>query len=312
MNDSPDLPRVHKPAAAGQETRMFDEAFLRKLERLAILSRRSLAGQMQGERRSPKRGQSVEFADFRPYTLGDDIRRIDWNAYARLERFFIKLFIEEEDLTVHILLDASRSMQWGEPDKFRYAQRSAGALGYITLTGLDRVTVSAVGGSQTALEGYLSPRRGKNQALALFQFLQNLRPGGRTDLGPRLKAYAAGSLPPGPLVLFSDLMDEGWAEGLGTLASRGYEVTILHTLAPDEVNPQLAGDLKLRDLETQAEVEITADYDLLQRYQAGLEAWKRELAGFCLARGMNYVPVLTSVPLDELLFAILRQRGVLR
>lgn len=312
MADTPDLTRVSPQPAAQQEDRLFDEAFLRKLERLAILSRRSLAGQMQGERRSPKRGQSVEFADFRPYTMGDDIRRIDWNAYARLERFFIKLFVEEEDLTVHILLDTSRSMKWGEPDKFRYAQRSAGALAYIALTGLDRVTVSALGGSQGYLDAYLSPRRGKNQALALFQFLQNLRPGGRTDLGPRLKAYAASSLPPGPLVLFSDLLDDGWADGLRALASRGYEVTILHTLAPDEVDPQLAGDLKLRDLETQAEVEITADYDLLQRYRAGLEAWRRELAAFSVARGMNYVPVLTSIPLDELLFAILRQRGVLR
>jgi uncharacterized protein (DUF58 family) len=312
VTELPDLTPIPTQKTSGRDSRLFDEAFLRKLERLAILSRRSLAGQMQGERRSPKRGQSVEFADFRPYTLGDDIRRIDWNAYARLERFFIKLFIEEEDLTVHILIDASRSMQWGEPDKFYYAQRSAGALAYIALTGLDRVTVSALGGNQGAQDSYLSPRRGKGQALALFQFLQNLRPGGRTDLAPRLRTYAAGSLPPGPMVLFSDLMDDGWADGLRALASRGYEITILHTLSPDEVNPQLSGDLKLHDLETHAEVEITADYDLLQRYQAGLEAWQRELAGFCTARGMHYVPVTTSIPMDELLFAILRQRGVLR
>ena len=124
---------------------LFDEAFLRKLERLALLTRRAAAGQMQGERRSARRGQSIEFADFRPYVLGDDFRRIDWNAYARLERLFIKLYVEEKDLTVHLLIDASRSMDWGEPNKLEYALRAAGAIGYIALLGLDRITASALG-----------------------------------------------------------------------------------------------------------------------------------------------------------------------
>ncbi len=292
--------------------RLFDEAFLRKLERLAILSRRAMAGQLQGERRSPKRGQSVEFADFRPYAQGDDFRRIDWNAYARLERFFIKLFIEEEDLTVHLLVDTSRSMDWGQPNKLWYAVRAAGALGYVALAGLDRVTVTAFdnGGNEGA--HYFPPRRGKRQALALFSFLQNLAASGRTDLAPRLRAYAAAATRPGPLLLFSDLLDDGWADGLRALASRGFEVTVLHILAPDEVNPSLSGDLKLRDAETGAEVEITADYDLLQRYHDSLAAWREELRRFCGARGMHYVPVESSIPFEELLFAWLRQRGVLK
>ncbi|MFN2199028.1 MAG: DUF58 domain-containing protein [Anaerolineales bacterium] len=301
------------PAGQPAQPRMFDEAFLRKLERLAVLSRRAMAGQLQGERRSPKRGQSVEFADFRPYTMGDDIRRIDWNAYARLERFFIKLFIEEEDLTVHLLLDASASMHWGTPDKFLYAQRCAGALGYITLAGLDRITVTSLGGVNHGIQsGYLSPRRGKQQALSLFSFLQNLETGGRSTLGPRLRAYAAGAIQPGPLLLISDLFDETWEEGLRALAARGFEVTIMHILSPDEIDPELNGDLKLRDLETGTEVEITADYDLLQRYRAGLEAWRQEIYDFCRNRGMHYVPLVTSIPIEEVLFAMLRQRGVLR
>jgi uncharacterized protein (DUF58 family) len=274
-----------------------------------------MAGQLQGERRSPKRGQSVEFADFRPYAPGDDFRRIDWNAYARLERFFIKLFVEEEDLTVHLLVDTSRSMDWGQPNKLWYALRAAGALGYIALTGLDRVTVTAFGDGGNEGNGgpvYFPPRRGKGQAMALFSFLQTLVVGGRTDLAPRLRAYAAAARQPGPLLLLSDLLDEGWADGLRALASRGFEVTLLHILAPDEVNPELAGDLKLLDIETGAEVEITADYDLLGRYQDGLAAWREELRRFCGARGMHYVPVETSVPFEELLFALLRQRGVLR
>jgi uncharacterized protein (DUF58 family) len=313
--------------------RLFDEAFLRRLERLAILSRRAMAGQLQGERRSPKRGQSVEFADYRPYTPGDDFRRIDWNAYARLERFFIKLFVEEEDLTVHLLVDTSRSMDWGQPNKLWYAVRAAGALGYVALAGLDRVTVTALGAStdqqiskstnQQVVDdslAYFPPRRGKGQALALFSFLQSLTSGGRTHLSPRLRAYASAATQPGPLLLLSDLLDDGWAEGLRALASRGFEVTVLHILAPDELNPETSewlggastGDFKLLDIETGAEVEITADYDLLGRYQDGLAAWREELRHFCGARGMHYVPVETSLPVEELLFAWMRQRGVLK
>jgi uncharacterized protein (DUF58 family) len=292
--------------------RLFDEAFLRKLERLAILSRQAMAGKLQGERRSTKRGQSVEFADFRPYAPGDDFRRIDWNAYARLERFFIKLFIEEEDLTVHLVVDASRSMDWGQPNKLEYAVKAAGALGYIALAGLDRVTVMAMGGDGSETGGYFPPHRGKSQAFALFSFLSSLSSGGRTDLAPRLRAYALSANQPGLLLLFSDLLDEGWKDGLHALARRGFEVTVLHLLAPEEVDPPLSGDLKLLDAETGAEVEITADYEMLARYREGLEDWQAEIRRFCGARGMHYVPVVTSLPFEELLFAWLRRQGVLK
>jgi uncharacterized protein (DUF58 family) len=323
------------PAFQPSDPRLFDEPFLRKLERLAILSRRAMAGQLQGERRSPKRGQSVEFADFRPYVPGDDFRRIDWNAYARLERFFIKLFVEEQDLTVHLLVDASRSMDWGEPNKLWYAARAAGALGYVALSGLDRVTVTTLRTGHDGSGSYFPPRRGKQQAMALFAFLQALGrssasapsrppvsqpPDPPAALAPRLRAYAAAAASPGPLLLLSDLMDEGWADGLRALAARGFEVTIVHVLSPDEVNPEASawlsaaptGDFKLLDVETGGEIEITADFETLARYREGLVAWQDELRRFCGARGMHYVPVETSVPFEELLFALLRQRGVLR
>ncbi len=327
---------------------LFTESFLRKLERLSVMSRRAMSGQLQGERRSPKRGQSVEFADFRPYTPGDDFRRIDWNAYARLERFFIKLFVEEEDQTVHILVDVSRSMDWGQPNKLEYALRAAGALGYIALAGLDRVTVTALGtgGQGSKGEGemrkmeYFAPHRGKQSANALFTFLERLlptkppTPQHSAPLAPALQSYAAHATSPGPLILISDLFDSPspntqgaqphpiaqYPKGtmspiyapLNALAAKGFEVTLLHTLAHNEVNPDLAGDLKLLDSESGAEVEITADYDLLQRYRNGLAEWQAELRNFCSARGMHYVPVETTVPLEELLFAWMRQYSVLR
>jgi len=288
---------------------LFDEAFLYKLERLSILSRRAMAGQLQGERRSPKRGQSVEFADFRPYSPGDDFRRIDWNAYARLERFFLKLFVEEEDLTVHLLVDTSRSMDWGQPNKLWYAVRAAGALGYIALASLDRVTVSAF--SRQVSEKF-PPHRGKQQAMALFAFLQGLAPQTDTDLAIALRGYAATATHPGPLLLISDLLDDGWREGLTALAARGFEATVLHLLSPDEADPPLSGELKLLDVETGEPVEVTADYDLLARYRQGLAGWQEELRVFCGGRGMNYVAVTTDMPFEELIFAFLRRRGVLR
>ncbi len=303
--------------------RFFDESFLRRLERLALIARRASAGQTQGERRSPKRGQSVEFSDFRPYVAGDDFRRIDWNAYARLERFFIKLFVEEEDLAVHLLVDTSRSMRWGQPEKLDYAAHVAGALGYIALAGLDRVTITGLGNSAMNGAGYFPPHRGKRQALALFDFLQSLSvPVNSTtdhqalDPAQALRVYANTRAPagsrPGSLILLSDLMHDGWVEGLRALITRGFEVSVIHILAPDEVNPDLNGDLKLIDSEDETAVEITADYDLLARYKQGLAGWQEDLQRFCSARGILYVPLTTAMPLEELLFAWLERQGVVR
>lgn len=287
---------------------------MRRLERLSLAARKSIAGQTQGERRSPRRGQSVEFADFRPYTAGDDIRRIDWNAYARLEKFFIKLFVEEEDVTIHFIVDASRSMRWGDPNKLDYAIRTAGALGYVALCGLDRITALAVGAGR---DGVFPPQRGKRQALAYFDYLQALanpsvNPAAAADPARSLRVYAAGVKQAGPLLILSDLMDDGWLDGLRDLSARGFEISLIHILAPDEAEPVLEGDLKLLDAEGGAAVEITADYELLSRYRQNLGTWQAGLKEFCLRRGMHYVPLVTSLPLDRLLFQWMRQRGLLR
>lgn len=289
---------------------LFDSKFLSQLERLAILSRQTLAGQMQGERRSPKRGQSVEFSDFRPYALGDDFRRIDWNAFARLEKFFIKLFVEEEDITVHLLIDSSTSMNWGTPNKHEYALKTAAALGYIALVGLDRLTVTSVC-TQTK-NGSLPPTRGKQQAHSLFTFLENIQPSGEGSMLQSITQYRGKSPQPGPLVLISDLYDPDWKQALSLLASGKYEITVLHILSPEELDPEFSGDLKLLDSESNGEVEITADFDLLQRYKENLASWQSELDIFCTKRGMRYIPLDTSISLQELLFNLLRRQSVLK
>lgn len=299
---------------------LFDEPFLRRLESLALLYRRAAASRMQGERRSTHRGQSVEFSDFRPYVAGDDFRRIDWNAYARLERLFLKLFVEEQDLVVHILIDGSQSMDWGAPNKLAYAARLAGALGYIALAGLDRVTVTILGLNGPAARRHLPPLRGKRSALTLFEFLQSLPAQdakmqyAKTPGAPAiaLGAYAANTPQPGALLLLSDLMDDGWKAALNRLAGRGFEVSLLHILSPDELQPELQGDFRLIDSETEAEVEISANFDTLQSYRQALRDWQASWRSFCAARQMHYLPVETSQPLEELLFARLPQQGVLR
>lgn len=295
-------------AAARPGRALLDERFLRRLDRLLLVSRRLRAGQMQGERRSPKRGQSVEFADYRQYSRGDDFRLVDWNVYARLETLFLKLFVEEEDLTVHLLVDRSLSMDWGRPNKLEVARRLAAAVGYVALAGLDRVTVGTIGGSAT----HFPPRRGKQQAHALFDFLASITAEGTTDLGERLTRYARTQRRPGPLLLISDLFDPTWEAGVRALLSGGFDLTVLHLLAPDELEPPLHGDLLLRDIEGGGTLEVTVDGTLLARYQENLTAWRGELRQWLGARGVPYVPIPSDLPVEEIVLSLLRRSQVLR
>jgi uncharacterized protein (DUF58 family) len=289
---------------------LLDPSFLRKLDNLSILTRKAMAGEMQGERRSPRRGASVEFADFRPYASGDDIRQIDWNLYARAERFYLKLFVAEEELSVHLLVDTSASMDWGQPNKLRYAKQLAGAFGYIALSNLDRVTVSAFGAGPGPQA--LPSVRGKRGAVPLFDFLQRLSSGGGGGLAKVCRSYAQTARTPGPLLLCSDLLDPGWKEALGALTSRPFEVTVMHILAPQEIAPELDGDFKLVDAEGGEPIEISADLGLIQRYRENLESWRAEIESYCGGRGMNYLKVDTAVPVEEFVTSQLRRRSVLR
>jgi uncharacterized protein (DUF58 family) len=289
---------------------LLDSTFLRKLDRLAILTRRPMAGDIQGERRSPRRGSSVEFADFRPYAVGDDIRQIDWNLYARAERFYLKLFVAEEELNVHLLVDTSASMDWGAPNKLRYGKQLAAAFGYIALANLDRVSVTAFGAGPGSAQ--LPGVRGKRGAVPLFNFLQRLPAGQGGDLSKACHRYIQTARNPGPLLLCSDLLDAGWKDALGALSSRPFEITVMHILAPQELEPELDGDFKLVDMESGAPVEISADLDLLRRYRENLASWRAEIESFCAGRGISYLPVDTSVAVEEFVLGRMRRRGVLR
>ncbi len=287
---------------------VFDEDFLRRLERLSVLVRRPVRGGLKGGRRSVKRGQSVEFADYRDYALGDDLRQLDWNVYARLEKLLVKLFIEEEDLTVAILVDGSASMAHGTPDKLVFAKRAAAALGYIALAAEDRVVLASLGGRAARRRAAL---RGSGRAFRLLAELSAIQPaGGPTDLVAACRHALAQVTGRGVIVLVSDLLDQGAERALRDLAGTGSEVIVLHVLAPDEIAPTLEGDLRLVDAETGATVDVTLDLGARERYTERVEAWRSELAILAAKRRIAYVPLTSDVALADLVFAELRRRRV--
>ena len=313
---------------------IFDESTLHKLEQLTLVADQVRVGVMKGDRRSRKRGSSVEFADYRNYTRGDDLRRLDWNVFARLERPFIKLLEEEEDLAVHLLVDASGSMDWPphvaqaaslrppgnaslqaphDHHKQTYALRLAAALGHVALSGGDRLTATLLTTSGDGLQRW-GPFRGAQNSLRLFHFLESattLTPtGGVTNLDVSLRAYALRGGRPGLLFLLSDMLSPTYRDGLNALQSRGYELVVLHILSPDEIRPPLSGDLKLVDVESGAEAEISIDATALTAYDERLRAWQGEIAAFCSGRGAHYVPINTAMPWERLVLQTFRQRGI--
>jgi uncharacterized protein (DUF58 family) len=288
---------------------VFDEAFLRQLERLLLLMRSPVRGGLKGGRRSVKRGQSVEFADYRDYTLGDDLRQLDWNVYARLERLFVKLFVEEEDVTVTLLIDASASMASGHPAKLLFAKRAAAALGYIGLASEDRVAVSALSGRTARRRAAM---RGSGRVFRLLADLSAIEAAeGATDLVAATRHAAAQLHGRGVVVLISDLLDPAADRIIRELAATGSELVVLHVLAPDELDPVLEGDLRLVDVETGDGIDVTVDLATLDAYRTRLADWKAGFADLAAKRRASYVDLSSDTDLADLMFAELRRRRVL-
>jgi len=291
------------------DTTVFDEAFLRQLDRLKVLMKQPVRGGLKGGRRSVKRGQSVEFADYRDYTMGDDLRQLDWNVYARLEKLFVKLFVEEEDVTVTFLVDASPSMAFGRPEKLLFAKRAAAALGYIGLASEDRIVVASMAGRVARRQVAL---RGSGRVFRLLATLSGIHPAeGPTDLAAVARHAAAGVAGRGVVVLLSDLLDPAADRVIRELAATGSELIVLHLLSPDELDPPFEGDLRLVDAETGDGLDVTVDLATIDAYKARLATWQEGFADLCAKRRASYVALSTDVPLADLIFAELRRRRVL-
>ncbi len=294
--------------------KLLDEEFIRRIQDLELVSKKIAAGRMLGERRSKRRGHSTEFADYRPYVPGDDIRFLDWNIYGRLDRLFLKLFLEEEDLWVNILVDRSPSMKFGDPDKLLYAKRVAAALAYIGLHNYDRVRVAAVSDHVTPVFG---PARGRKQTQRLFDTLEALdaEEGVGTDLGRGCRAFAVERRLSGIVIFISDFFDRRGFEGaLRYLLSGGpqTDVFVLQVLAPQEIDPTLTGDLKLIDVEDGVEADVSISAPLLKIYHRNLDAFRAEIKDFASKRGMHYAFTSTAIPFHHLILDYLRKRGLVK
>jgi len=292
---------------------LFDEATLRKLNQLTLVASRVRAGTIKGERRSTKRGSSIEFADYRNYTPGDDLRRLDWNIYARLDRPFIKLLEEEEDLAVCILVDLSRSMDWGESEtnKLRYALHLTAALGSIALSNGDRLTISTLRSGEVHQQ--FGPSRGAQNLVHLLEFLEGLEAKGITNLNHSIRAYSLEAHRPGLAFILSDLFSPaGYQEGIKLLQSKGYEVCILHLLTPDELDPPLSGDLRLVDVETGEAEEVSLDGGMREIYRQSLKAWMENFQTEFRKRSVRYLKLSTNAAWDKVVLYQMRKEGLVR
>lgn len=294
---------------------LLNTELIAKLDPLDLSSKRVFFGKLKGERRSKKRGQSVEFADHRPYTSGDDIRHIDWNIYARLDTLFLKLFLEEEDLSLHVVIDCSASSDCGEPNKFIFMQRVAAALGYIGLVNLNRVTITAMGDREdgSGIVGSLRDLRGRRRLHDLASFLCGLEPKGSFNFRNAAERIALSRRGKGIMLVFSDFFfKDGFEEGLRRLVGHGYDVFCVQVLSPQELEPPITGDLRLRDIEDNDSAEVTISAPLLKRYKANLAAYCKSLEQFCVQRDMQLMTVRSDTPVDTLVLDYLRRKGVVK
>jgi uncharacterized protein (DUF58 family) len=286
---------------------------LRRLEQFQLLAQRRAKSSAKGERRSKARGQSVEFADHRNYVAGDDFRYIDWNLFGRLDRLFLKLYEEERELPVRIFLDASESMNFGTPRKIDFAKQIAAAIGYVALCGFDRVSVNIFpeASAQSVARGALRAVRGRKSSLTFFQNLNQVQPHGVADFNQSLRRGALEARQAGVAIVLSDFLDpQGYESGLSALVGRGFSVNAVQILAPEEMNPDTYGDLKLIDSETGVVQEVTFGKYRLASYQQTVRNYCQRLKEYCQARGVSFFTVTSDASLEKLLLKQLREAEV--
>ena len=302
--------RSSRPPKPKADDDLFDDEFQRKLDYLALVSRRVFAGRMRAERRTKKSGSGVEFADHRDYQPGDDIRYLDWSVYQRFDRLLVRLFEEEEDLAIYFIVDASASMGFGGGRKLAYAKRVCAALAYVGLANLDRVSIVS---TADHILDRMPQTRGKARIFKVFRFLKSIEPTGVTDLEDALKSFAAQNKRRGLAVLVSDLYDpKGFERGLNVLRYNKFDPFVVHVTDASDARPKLHGDVLLYDCETGDEREVTVTAKVLERYEEVYRQYLADVERFCATHQVPYAAADLSVPFDELILRVFRRGGFLR
>jgi uncharacterized protein (DUF58 family) len=290
-----------------------DGALLAALDRLSLAVDAELTGGLMGEHAARRRTAGIEFTDHRPYSPGDDVGRVDWNAYARLGSLHVRQSQAEHDTTLYILVDASPSMQYGTPCKFFTARRLAAALGYVALAHLDSVVLAAPGG-RFAHSRASQPFRGRTQAAELFSCLHELHTGEAAPLDAVLTGWAASLLPGAGTgrvaVIISDLLLDAYRQGVDALVAAGVSVIMLHVLSPQELRPPERGDLELVDSETGRRLPVHLNENLLAAYEQRLLKWLAGVEQWCRDRGTSYVLASSDADTTRVVLNVLRRIGV--
>lgn len=296
-----------------REAPVFGDNFLETLEYLHIIARKILSGQMKAERRSKQKGVSIEFADHRPYAPGDDFRFIDWNVFFRTEQLFLKLFEEEEDLHIYLLLDCSGSSDFGMPYKFHFLRRMAAAIGYLGLAGLDRVYVIPFRESLPKSAAEMLQVRSKGKVFRLLNFLEGLQPEGETDLNACMKNFSGRKVKRGLAVLLSDLYDtNGAMTALNTLRYQKFDTFVVHCVSPQEVDPALLGDIRLVDSESERFRDITLTEGMLRKYRETFQDYCNGIEQFCRSKAIGYVRCRTDQAFQDVIIHMLRRERFLQ
>jgi len=287
---------------------LFDKDFLRKLEYLELIARRLVFGREHAHRISSRKGASIEFRDFREYSPGDDPRSVDWSVYARLGELVVKLFRQEQELDLWVLLDRSASMRFGTPDKFRHAQRLAASLAYIGMCNMDSASVVPMAES---LDLGRERMRGKGQIFRLLDDIASIEPGGRTDLRSATRALVARARRPGLVVLISDFYGLQDAQrSIDQLRFFKHEVYVVQVASPWELDPPIRGDLRLVDAETGESSDLVITDGLLKRYREAYEAFSTSLRRYCLRYSIGCSLATTDEPFDEFITRVLQRGGL--
>lgn len=287
----------------------LDEGFLRKLETLRVLVKKEIKGKNTGIHKSYKTGDSLEFMDYRKYHPGDDFRYVDWNVYGRTERLFIKLFHAEKDLTMHILVDVSRSMSAGDPVKSEYAKKIIAALSYVGLANQDQVGVTSF--SET-IGKTKSPERGKNVYFSILTYLDSLNIGGETNFNASMESYANVGNRPGIAVIISDLLDpKGYEYGLTAMMHGKFKLVLIQVLGQEEITPLLDGNVTLQDVETGRERNLRANRTMLMLYEKKMKDHLNGIREFCRKRGIGYHLAKTNIPFEDFFLGYLQTERLL-